>query len=567
MLKFKSNIIYNLNYLIVLPRQNKELLDVFNYNFKNVYYVDDFNRDIENLKKVLQTSNIKKIIFVNYILEFNDIISSFDGEKDIIFTYSIDELSINDIYDSYLKIYDLHIKKQIKKLGFLDCNLYKALSNNKNIFNIVLDQEIPKYKANSSKINTIGLINSSINPNCSYFNELSAVKLNNKYISKIFDYGNEVRNFLKTFNIEYIEAKSISDLYSNRINLNVNFSGFLDMNFIKSMDLGVLCLLGNNCILQDFPDLGKYLFVNSDDDINEISNKIDYAIQNEEKIFEEYKAFRKKYTEKSKQALDNFLEVIENKPTISKKSELLLSVIVPVYNTSKYLSKCLDSIIKAKIDYMEILVINDGSTDNSDEIIDKYVKKYPKLIRKITQSNKGLGNVRNVGLKEAKGKYIASIDSDDTINIRYFIDCLEYLEDDIDVVVYDWLTITNDGKFATSAVDYIFNNNKFNKYEGIMYTTIMPSTCNKIIKKSLFDELDIKYIEDKYEDLSTNPFILLKSNKIAYLNRPYYEYYIRENSIMRTKPGYSMIDILKIVDSRILKYKDMFLSINGYEAS
>ena len=73
----------------------------------------------------------------------------------------------------------------------------------------------------------------------------------------------------------------------------------------------------------------------------------------------------------------------------------------------------------------------------------------------------GLGNVRNVGLKEARGKYIASIDSDDTINIDFFQDAEEYLQKDIDIVMYDWLTVTNTDSYETSASDWIFNNKFF----------------------------------------------------------------------------------------------------------
>ena len=84
----------------------------------------------------------------------------------------------------------------------------------------------------------------------------------------------------------------------------------------------------------------------------------------------------------------------------------------------------------------------------------------------------------------------------------------------------------------------------------------MPSTCNKIVKKSLYEKLNIKYIEDKYEDLSTNPFVLFEAKTLKYFPKGYYEYYIRENSIMRSSAGYSMIDIIKIVNDRLNKYKE-----------
>ena len=122
--------------------------------------------------------------------------------------------------------------------------------------------------------------------------------------------------------------------------------------------------------------------------------------------------------------------------------------------------------------------------------------------------------------------------------------------------MYDWLTVTNTDSYETSASDWIFNNNQWSRYEALLYTTIMPSACNKIIKKKLYKDLDINYIEDKFEDLSTTPFIMLKAETIKYYNKQYYEYYIRSNSLMRTSAGYSMIDVIKLVNERLEKYKE-----------
>ena len=300
--------------------------------------------------------------------------------------------------------------------------------------------------------------------------------------------------------------------------------------------------------------LNDYLMINSDDNIDEIATKITETIKNKKKIQNEYKKFRKKYIKESKHLAGQFLSG-SNDSQPSVKYEKLISIIVPVYNVEKYLDSSLKSIIAAIIPNCEILIINDGSPDNSEKIILEYQKKYPSLIRYIKQKNHGLGNVRNVGLKEAKGKYIASIDSDDTINEKFFREALPYLEKNVDMVIYDWLTVNSEGKFETAALDYIFND--INRYEGLLYTTIMPSTCNKIVKKELYDKLNLKFVEDKFEDLSANPFVMLEAETIKYINKPYYEYYIRSNSIMRTKPGLSMIDVIKEVNNRIEKYKNI----------
>ena len=296
----------------------------------------------------------------------------------------------------------------------------------------------------------------------------------------------------------------------------------------------------------------------SDDDIDEIAERLNKCIENKEIILEEYRKFREDYSKKVRESVVDFLEIgiCDRKYTIYDK---LLTVVVPVYNTEKYLARCLDSIIGASIPNMEILVINDGSTDGSGKIIKEYSSKYPDLIRYIEQKNGGLGHVRNVGLKEAKGRYIASVDSDDTIDVEFLRSALTYMEEDVDVIVCDWMSISGEGPFETAAVDWVFD--KRSKIEGILYTTIMPSTCNKIMKKELFD--GVCYLEQKYEDLSTNPLALVRAETLKYLHKPYYNYYLTNNSLMRsTINPKEMVDAIKYLDSGL---KNCNLVINEEE--
>ena len=94
-----------------------------------------------------------------------------------------------------------------------------------------------------------------------------------------------------------------------------------------------------------------------------------------------------------------------------------VSVIVPVYNVEKYLEKCLDSLVSQSLKDIEIIVVNDGSPDNSQDIIDKYVKKYENVFG-YKKKNGGLSDARNYGLKKTTGDYIAFIDSDDYISLE-----------------------------------------------------------------------------------------------------------------------------------------------------
>ena len=305
-------------------------------------------------------------------------------------------------------------------------------------------------------------------------------------------------------------------MYKNDINLYINFTYSNLLPFFKSFEYGVPCLIGNTTLLDNYPKLKKYLVVKSDDSIDEIAEQIKTAQKNKEEILNLYKNFKLDYEKETYSLKEKFLGLSEFQKEISY--EKLISVIVPIYNVEKYLSKSLDSIIAAKVDDMEILLINDGSTDNSDQIAKEYASNYPDLIRYIYQTNHGLGNVRNVGLKESKGKYIASIDSDDTININFFKEALPYIKNDVDMVIYDWQSITEKESFPTPALDTMIDVDS--DYKKSLYATIMPSACNKIVKKELYN--DIKFAEGKkFEDLSTNPIIILKSNKIKYINCSY----------------------------------------------
>lgn len=559
MIEKSLNIIYNKKYLVIIPEIIKELQEAFEHTLGNTIILKQGIKETEIITNFINQNNYRKLIFVDYAIEYNTIINKLKENHEIkfIFTKSLGSLSDNYSFTILKNIFELYNNKVTSSIGFLDKCMYDTVSMlYKGMFYLKLD--IPSNYNNISEPNeslTIGLINNGEDPKYSFYNELSAIKLNGKYVAKIDKASKVTKKFLKTFRVPYVIEKNKNDLLTNNIvNLYINFTANDYTLFLKSMDAGIPCIIGNNEILDSESKLNDYLMVNSDDNIDEIATKITETIKNKKKIQNEYKKFRKKYIKESKHLAGQFLSG-SNDSQPSVKYEKLISIIVPVYNVEKYLDSSLKSIIAAIIPNCEILIINDGSPDNSEKIILEYQKKYPSLIRYIKQKNHGLGNVRNVGLKEAKGKYIASIDSDDTINEKFFREALPYLEKNVDMVIYDWLTVNSEGKFETAALDYIFND--INRYEGLLYTTIMPSTCNKIVKKELYDKLNLKFVEDKFEDLSANPFVMLEAETIKYINKPYYEYYIRSNSIMRTKPGLSMIDVIKEVNNRIEKYKNI----------
>lgn len=549
-----KDLIYNINCLICIPKEYERKAEIYEYNFKYVYILETNYKETNSFINFVNSNNIDEIILLDYRIEYDMIIEKLGDEIPISMLISFDLASLTDEYYRIVHnaIYNLYDTNKIKKIGVLDENMYLLLKEKFNeIYHIFLD--VPKTQKTEYKRNGIAILNSNEDPRHSYYNSLSAIKLiNNK--ANLLKKSVLVKKFVKEFKIENKEFKTLEDLIKNsEIALNINFCNLDDTLFFKCMDLGIPCILGNNTILEKDSNLKEMLQLKSDDDIDEIASKIQDVRKNKEKILEEYSIYREKYSKKSKDSVNKFLSNLlvssEN-----KQYEKLLTIGIPVYNVEDYVAKCIESVLAFKSDEVEILIVNDGSTDNSEEIILSYQKKYPNLIKYIKQDNNGLGNVRNVILNNAKGKYIASIDSDDVINKKFFHEAWGFLEKNVDMVICDWLSIFGENeKYPTPALDEGISLES--NYKKILYSTIMPSACNKIVKKDLYERIGLKFIEGlKFEDLGTNPIILSELETIAYIAKPYYEYTIRNNSIMRTEIEYNMIDVLKLLQERMDKY-------------
>ena len=201
-----------------------------------------------------------------------------------------------------------------------------------------------------------------------------------------------------------------------------------------------------------------------------------------------------------------------------------VSVVVPVYNTSLYLKECIDSLVNQTLDDIEIILINDGSTDNSLSIINEYKKKYPQKIIIISQENLGISVARNAGIKVSKGKYIGFVDSDDFVKLDMFEKLYEKIENaNCDIVVCDYQKYTMiDNNYEY--IDVTKNIKKDNIYEDpSLIFNIDFGPCNKLYKKELFN--DIKFpINKKYEDLNAILKVFLEAQKISVIKSPLYIY-------------------------------------------
>lgn len=210
-----------------------------------------------------------------------------------------------------------------------------------------------------------------------------------------------------------------------------------------------------------------------------------------------------------------------------------LSIIVPVYNVAEYLERCLNSLINQTLNEIEIICVNDGSTDNSLCILEKFAG-LDKRIKIINQKNKGLSGARNTGIKLIQGEYFGFLDSDDWVDLDYFEKLYKRAKNcDADISLGDFI---RKGKFKhkirlklNKEEEFVGDNEKF--YGSQFYH--FPCVWNKIYKTSKFN--DLRFIEGIYfEDGPYTIQALHRANKVVTCCNTYLYYFVNPNSIVKT---------------------------------
>lgn len=230
-----------------------------------------------------------------------------------------------------------------------------------------------------------------------------------------------------------------------------------------------------------------------------------------------------------------------------------VSVIVPVYNTEKYLKKSIDSLLKQNFEDYEIIVINDLSPGNAEEIIKSYNDK--KIVYIKNKTNKGIGYNRNLGIKKAKGEYVCFIDSDDYVKEDFISKMYNYSkENNLDLCVCDYVNVDEDGnklkEFNLS--DFCITNYEENNK---ILCEINLAPWNKLYKKDMLVKNKIEFSETlKYEDLSFVALSIKNSKKIGKINEQLNYYTIHNNSETTTRDK-RVFDIFKQLDIVRNEYK------------
>ena len=241
-----------------------------------------------------------------------------------------------------------------------------------------------------------------------------------------------------------------------------------------------------------------------------------------------------------------------------------ISLIMPIYNVKKYLKEALDSVVNQTFKDFEVLIINDGSTDGSDEIAKRYVKEH-KNFRFINQVHVGAGPARNLGIENAKGEYIAFLDSDDYLSKNY----LEILYNN---------AVKTGADISYCNFTFYFENSGYKLYMPLTARNCVLSgevalkklmldvkihhfPWNKLCKRSLFIDNNVYFSNIYFEDIAVSPQIFYYSKKVVITSKSLYYYRRRSGSIS------SSIDAKKLNDliSALNITKNFFIKNNVYD--
>lgn len=244
-----------------------------------------------------------------------------------------------------------------------------------------------------------------------------------------------------------------------------------------------------------------------------------------------------------------------------------LSIVVPVYNVEKYLERCIQSLIAENKSFLEVILVDDGSTDLSVEICDRYAEKYENIFV-IHKENGGLSEARNVGLSASHGDYIWFVDSDDSISSGILDEFKNVVENnEPDIIVTNYLMhigeIVQKKEHKVLYEDKHYSNNEFLKKVLSAHEYYLPVWLN-FYRKSFLVENAFRFAKGIFhEDEQLNPYMFLAASEIMYINKFSYDYYVRNNSIMTGgKYKKNISDIMLIFNKNRIYFENNIADID-----
>jgi len=226
------------------------------------------------------------------------------------------------------------------------------------------------------------------------------------------------------------------------------------------------------------------------------------------------------------------------------KGQIKVSIIVAVYNDERYLSRCLETLVNQTLEEIEIVLVNDGSTDDSGNICDKYIVLYTNKVRVIHKAiNEGVGLSRNLGISASTGEYIGFVDSDDWVELDMYEKMYRKAQDtNADIVICDVRKIFVDSNVEKVEVSLPEESDNIDIGYYIKDGLNPAYSWNRIYKRNIWDNYQFKRMV--YEDLDIILTLQSYCTKIAYIQEPLINYYKRLNSITTSYNNIRLLDIM-----------------------
>jgi len=236
----------------------------------------------------------------------------------------------------------------------------------------------------------------------------------------------------------------------------------------------------------------------------------------------------------------------------------LISVIVPIYNVEDYIEECLKSIAQQNYSNYEVILINDGSTDDSMKVVSLFIESNSEKFRLYHKENGGLSDARNFGLNKAKGEFVVFIDSDDYIAPTMLSTVGNAAQESkSDIVCFALAEVSEQG----NKIRYIPANSTLSigtyalSDAKNLISSSLPNACNKLIRKSLFTQNNIQFpVGLWYEDLAINPKLFFFANSITFIEDELYFYRQRDGAITKTF-SLKVMDIYQVLASLVTFFK------------
>lgn len=241
------------------------------------------------------------------------------------------------------------------------------------------------------------------------------------------------------------------------------------------------------------------------------------------------------------------------------KDNKLISIIIPVYNAETYIEKCIQSIRKQSYTELEIVIVNDGSTDKSREICEDF-RKQDTRIRIVNKENEGAAAAKNTGLDEANGDFLMFVDSDDYIENDMIEEMFKKLNAaSADICICNFIQEKTDGVPCEDSSQMLhFGDRVFSGFEmlellngDLWWRLCQP--CTKLYRKELFS--DIRFPLQVVEDLAVMHLLYDKCQKVCFADKAFYHYVQQESSVLHTRQVAVVLDVIKILEERIMYYE------------